>query len=311
MSSLPSVTQPSTASDNYDAIMNMLCEIKESNADLARRLDKVERRSSTPINPRSHSHGHPVSPQLGSSNLPQQSDIPNHPRDPFIMPRMGQPHLHSHPPLTRDFVQTQVSRDIQHQDPSVGLPSRAQEQPGHVFDRREAVVPNLHTLRTNPGISEAVNNLLASYEGQANSDLSQGKPQGKKSGRYNLHDTISMAPHLRWPNKGFHASNGKKRVVYDELSLPQWISDQLSNIYAIPDPTLSKQALLQVIFAMRDAVSLPWPAVRAAWASSMHQVEEGRGPPLLGRPHTIGHQSTERFTGSFSSHSSHNATNTT
>ena len=78
-------------------------------------------------------------------------------------------------------------------------------------------MPNLHILRTNSGISEVVNNLLASYEGRANSDLSQGKPQGKKSGRYNLHDTISMAPHLRWPNEGFHASNGKKRVVYDEL----------------------------------------------------------------------------------------------
>ena len=26
---------------------------------------------------------------------------------------------------------------------------------------------------------------------------------------------------------------------------------------------------------IRGAVSFPWPAVRAAWASSMHQVEEG------------------------------------
>ena len=117
--------------------------------------------------------------------------------------------------------------------------------------------------------------MLASYEGRANYDLSQGKPQGKKSGRYNLHDTVSTAPQLCWPNEGFHASTGKKRVVYDELALPQWISGQLSKIYAIPDPTISKQALLQVIFAMRDAVSLPWPAVWAAWASSMHQVEEG------------------------------------
>ena len=189
------------------------------------------------------------------------------------MPRMGEPHLHSHLPITCNF--TQVPRDIQHQDPSIGVLSQAQEQPGHTLDRREAVVPYLHTLRTNLGISEAVNNLLASYEGRANSDLSQGKPLGKKSGRYNLHDTISMAPSLRWLNEGFHASNGKKCVVYDELSLPQWISGQLSNIYAISDPTLSKQALLQVIFAMRDAVSLPWPSVRAAGASSMQQVEEG------------------------------------
>ena len=130
-------------------------------------------------------------------------------------------------------------------------------------------------LRSNQGISEAVNNLLTSYEGRAYSDLSQGKPQSKKSGRYNLHDTVAMAPHLHWPNEGFHASNGKRRVTYDELSMPQWVSGQLSNIYAISDPTLLKQALLQVIHAMRDAVSLPLPTVRAAWASSMHQVEEG------------------------------------
>ena len=41
------------------------------------------------------------------------------------------------------------------------------------------------------------------------------------------------------------------------------------------DPKQAKQAVLQMTLAMRDASSLPWPAVRAAWASSMHQVEEG------------------------------------
>ena len=53
-----------------------------------------------------------------------------------------------------------------------------------------------------------------------------------------------------------------------------WSVINISNIYAISDPRESKQALLQVIIAMRDAVSLPWPAVRAVWASSIHQVEE-------------------------------------
>ena len=31
-----------------------------------------------------------------------------------------------------------------------------------------------------------------------------------------------------------------------------------------------------MIFTIRDASSIPWPAVREAYASSMHEVEEGR-----------------------------------
>ena len=41
------------------------------------------------------------------------------------------------------------------------------------------------------------------------------------------------------------------------------------------DPTTVKHALLQVIMAMKDATSLPWPAVGGAWATSMHDLEEG------------------------------------
>ena len=88
-------------------------------------------------------------------------------------------------------------------------------------DHRDAVVRNLESLRTNPTISDAVNGLLASYYGRPHLELSQGKSQSaKKSGRFNTHDTISTFSHLRWPNEGFHASNRKKRLTYDELSLP-------------------------------------------------------------------------------------------
>ena len=86
---------------------------------------------------------------------------------------------------------------------------------------------------------------------------------------------ITVQPHLRWPNEGFHDSNGKKRLTYDELSLPQWLAGQLTNIYAMSDLVQVKQAVLQMTLDMRVAVSLPWPAVRATWASSMHQLEEG------------------------------------
>ena len=274
VSNLPAVTQPSTSSSNSDAIMSMLYEIKDSNAELARRLDKVERQNSTPLNPRPHSIGQGASPQLGFPRMPYHIDGAQG-RDHIAISDLGQFNPQPHPPTAQQFTQGHATRGNQgHSHDTDQLP-RPQAQTTYPMDRRDAVVPNLQTLRNNPTLSEAVNNLLASYEGRMHSELSQGKPQTKKSGRYNLHDTVSSAPHLRWPNEGFHATNGKKRVAYDDLSLPQWISGQLSNIHAIADPTVSKQALLQVIHAMRDAVSLPWPAVRAAWASSMHQVEEG------------------------------------
>ena len=110
----PPVTHPSSTATTSDAIMTMLCEIWESNADLARRLDKVERRNSTPINPRSHSHDHPTSPQAGPSNLNQHLAMPNHPIDPLILTRVGQPHLQSQPPLMHDSAHTQTARGLQH-----------------------------------------------------------------------------------------------------------------------------------------------------------------------------------------------------
>ena len=97
----------------------------------------------------------------------------------------------------------------------------------------------------------------------------------RRSGHYNTTDLIQTPPETRWANEGFHSGQGKKRVVYDDLSLIQWAVGQLSNVYQMKDATVSKQALLQVILALKDATSLPWQAVRSAWATSMHEIEDG------------------------------------
>ena len=88
-------------------------------------------------------------------------------------------------------------------------------------------------------------------------------------------DVVQTAPEFRWPNKGYHAPGGKKRVIYDDLTLPQWVVGQLTNIYHMRDQTMARSALLQVILSMKDATSLPWAAVRSAWATSMYDLEEG------------------------------------
>ena len=117
---------------------------------------------------------------------------------------------------------------------------------------------------------------MASYKGQARTLASQGKPvTSRRSGHYNTVDAIISEPEKRWHNEGFHGSQGKKRLTYDELSLPQWVAGQLSDIYNIHDHTLACQALFQVIHSMRDATSLPWVAICNAYASSMHDIKEG------------------------------------
>ena len=258
----------------------MLYEIKESNASLARRLDRVEQaptKDVTPLNHWSHMHNFPShssqmgSPQLLTSNADQGGQI----RDPLHLldQRQDQAQLFNPPPQLRVHEPQQCTQEPQ--IASAALP-QTKQPPTFQVDRHDAVIPNLQTLRSNATVSDAVNNLLSSYEGQIHTDIQQGKQQsGKRSGRYNTHNTVSTQPHLRWPNEGFHASNGKKRLTYDELSIPQWIAGQLTNIYAMSDPTLVKQAKLQMTLAMRDTASLPWAAVKLAWASSMHEVEEG------------------------------------
>ena len=107
-------------------------------------------------------------------------------------------------------------------------------------------------------------------------DAMQGKASTVRySGHYNTTDLIKTPPETRWANEGFHSGQGKKHIVYDDLSLTQWAVGQLSNIYQMKDAAVSKQALLQVILALKDATSLQWQAVRSAWATSMHEIEDG------------------------------------
>ena len=72
-------------------------------------------------------------------------------------------------------------------------------------------------------------NLLASYEDNFHSELARAKQNVKTSGRYNTHDSVVAPPHL-----------SKERVIFDELSLPQWVAGPLSNINNISDPILAK-----------------------------------------------------------------------
>ena len=137
---------------------------------------------------------------------------------------------------------------------------------------RDAILPGLEALRHNPTISQAVNWVLASYEERSHAEAIQGKNTSRKSGRFNTTDTVTAIPERRWANEGYH---GRRKVAFDDLTLPEWAATQLSNILQIQDQFTARNALLQVVLSFKDAASLPWSTVRSAWAISMHEIEQG------------------------------------
>ena len=98
----------------------------------------------------------------------------------------------------------------------------------------------------------------------------------RKSGCYNTTDTTSVSPQFQWLNEGLVSASHLKKPACDELSLAQWASGHLSNILLVEDQALSRSMLVQMAAALKDAVALPWPVVRLAWAVSMTDIEEGR-----------------------------------
>ena len=74
----------------------------------------------------------------------------------------------------------------------------------------------------------------------------------------------------RVPRPSREEKGGLRRTDFTPMD-----SRPTDNILHMKDQNTARQALLQVILSMRDASSLPWPAVRGAWATSMHDLEEG------------------------------------
>ena len=249
--------------DNSDAILAYLKKLDESNQVLLKRVSDLEANKSLPStpSPRAHSHtGQPLvmPPPVGQNQLSStRVTIPS-------AASMDTQNTTVHPNLTGHIHTTQT----------VGGTASVNHQPLH-YDS-DGILPSISALRQNPTISQSVAQVMASYEAQAKQEASLGKQiPTKKSGCFNATDAITSGPELRWPNEGYQGVSAKKRILYDELSLPEWAVGQLTNIYHIQDPAIVKKALLQTILALKDATSLPWQAVRSAYANSMHDMEQG------------------------------------
>ena len=270
--SFTSVLQAPGAPDPSQAILSALSRLEAANQDLARRMDRMERggdTNSTPVQS-------PQPRETVSFNLPQGTRLG---RDSsLIAPQRSHSQAHHGGGGGGVPVSHQSLPNASHT--SFPRPLSSNTSTGHMEvteASRDAIVPSVETVRSIPSISSAVSKLLAQYEEQTHQDVVQGKDcMRKKSGRYNTTDTCTVKPELRWPNEGYVSTGATKKPSCDELSLAQWASGQLSNILLIQDSQLMRRMLTQVTMALTDAVSLPWPAVRSAWAASMTQVEDGR-----------------------------------
>ena len=252
------------STDSSNAILSMLTELSESNRALLTRIEKIEQKQSAVT------YGSQTPPRLHTTE--RFPHIPAH----TVGREDRQRQVHLAPfNATSQQINNEACQDIRQRiiPEAMGSAQAAATATTQFEVQNDGVLPRLETLRQIPSVSNTVSTLLGAYEEQARTSL-QGR-QPRKSGRYNSVEVVQSAPEFRWPNEGYHAPGGKKRVIYDELTLPQWVVGQLTNIYHMKDQTTARNALLQVILAMKDATSLPWAAVRSAWATSMHDLEEG------------------------------------
>ena len=282
---------------NNTVLMAFLQKLDDSNRQIMRRMDDLERRNtinSTPVG----------SPSTGARlvTIDERPTVQNHrsqctagpsealnPRELFA----------AHPPPTvpelpgqvRGNRRTSASAEDRRVSAKPSLVRSANSElfapsnghlNNHIFRStddsavRQPTVPTVDALRRMPTVNDAVTQLLSHYEQGTGQELVQGKPVSKQSGRYNNTDTSALYPQFRWPNEGYTGGATKKRIGYDDLSVPQWVAGQLTNAIQIQDNDVLRSVLTQMVFTMRDASSIPWPAVREAYACSMHEVEEGR-----------------------------------
>ena len=67
--------------------------------------------------------------------------------------------------------------------------------------------------------------------------LTSFKNTSQKSGRCNTTDIVTAIPECRLGNEGYY---GRRKVAFDDLTLPEWATGQLSNKLQIQDQSTAK-----------------------------------------------------------------------
>ena len=157
---------------NHVTVLAMLSDINTSNQALSERMMKLERESlesSSPTNHWAQSQGQVMS----SSRELQNTSVA--------------PHVHYNTGSVRglqDLHPTAGNNTTCSSDkyPGSSHHPQAKVRGGLSNLHNESVLINLETIRRLPNVSEAVSNILASYDSQNKQESTQGKPH-RRSGR--------------------------------------------------------------------------------------------------------------------------------
>ena len=137
-----------------------------------------------------------------------------------------------------------------------------------------ASTATLEALKANPFIQQLVKERVAVLESRMKSELQQGSTQRKKSGRYNVADPPCGASHLRWPNESCPVGINRKRALYDDLTLGQFVVSFLANVLGTPHQDTCRNMIHELMETVKLAENLSWPIARGAFAVSMQKLED-------------------------------------
>ena len=237
------------------------------NKALPGRMDKVEQqavRDSTTINPRSHTFEHrgislPSSPQQPT----QSADSANQVRD-----QLGIQDFNSQAAAASatHHGQGQLPR---HQPLNQGLDpiTHTRDNLGQLLDRCDIIIPSIQMLRGNPGISEAVNNLLAK----------KATPKSKFRLSPSLHKSLEKLLHMGslYCTKIIDKTSNKfwVDILYNWKRLLHNLKGSAQSCFTCPlwyNPNISKETLFLPQCYSREGNMLTLEEARKNYPVNLH-----------------------------------------
>ena len=134
--------------------------------------------------------------------------------------------------------------------------------------------PTIDMLCSNPLIQQMVEERMAILEAKMKLELQGGMPHRRKSGRYNVSDSLYATPHIRWPNESCMIGTARKRATFDRLILGQFFIGFINNVLSIQHVPTMRSMLNKLVETVKLAENISWPIARGAFAASMLKIED-------------------------------------
>ena len=169
--------------------------------------------------------------------------------------------------------QTDVETDVE-TDASNSDDSDSQETAG-TSQREELTVKALRKdQKLQRKVRERLHDLSKDTDEAQDSDTKKGKRSGRNK---TVHDVVLHD--VEWPQYHVHRTFSQKSLVYDELSLPEFVAGTLTAILeaeTVKIDTLTKTQISHLIELMIDSEDFSWPVLRQFHGLVLQDLEMGK-----------------------------------